>query len=337
MGGTLKGRKVQLGVEAVQGTPVPATAVWLGPGLPEDARTLVFRDENVGYSSGVDSTYTPQLLGKFSFDPTPLTFEQGPYVFSAGIKNVVTGAADGAGTGKIYAYPMPTLAPNTNEIATYTLEGGDEQQCEEIEYCFVPDFKITGQPGQALMLSANWEGRQVTPVAWTPAIALPSAAEVINFLEGKLFIDAANGVIGATQKSCTFIGMDLAVKTGWVSNFAGNGQKYFCGLRHTGQQMEVNLNITFEHDGTATAEKAFWRAETARQIRLQWEGSALTVGTSFSKKTFRADLAGKWAIFEKIGERNGNDIINGVFRARYNSVADLFAVFTFVNALAALP
>jgi hypothetical protein len=35
-------------------------------------------------------------------------------------------------------------------------------------------------------------------------------------------------------------------------------------------------------------------------------------------------MAGKWDNFNKIGERDGNDIVEGTFRARYNSTAARF-------------
>jgi hypothetical protein len=337
MAGSKKGRRIQIGQEATAGTAVAATAIWLGTGLPEDKRTLVFRNDDVGYASGVDQTYTPQLLAALPFEETNATFEQLPYIFAAGIKGVVEGIADGVGTGKIYAYPLPTTAPNTNVLKTFTLEGGDEQQCEEIEYGFVPDFKITGQPGAALRVSSSWQGRQSTPVSFT-ALSLPSVAETIKFLTGKLYIDDVPGTIGTTLKSGTFIGLDISVNTGWYADFSANGDLFFYQVLHSGEKMEVTANITFEHDAIATAEKAKWRAEASRLVRLEWSGSTLaTPGTSFTKKTFRTDLAGKWERFEKIGERNGNDIISGMFRARYNSTADLFSVFTVVNSLATLP
>lgn len=337
MAGIEGGRKIQLGAEATPGTAVAATAIWRGKGLPEDRRVVTFIDEDIGYVSGVDRTATSRLLAGFTFDPTPATFEQTPYIFAAGIKNVVSGAADGAGSGKKYIYPMPTTAPTSNVLKTYTLEGGDDNQAEEIEFSFVESFKLSGKPAEMLMNSAEWLGRQATPTTFTPALSLPNV-ESIPFSKGKLFIDNAGTAPGTTQKSGVFLGMELAVKTGWAIVETGDGQLYYYTIKHTREDMEVVLNLTFEHNGTATAEKANWRSEIARVLRLQWEGSNLaTGGTSFTKKTARIDLAGKWEKFEKLGSQRGNDIINGVFRARFNSTANLFAEFTWVNELASLP
>lgn len=336
MTGIEGGRKIQIGKEVTPGTAVAATAIYRGKGLPEDQRVVTFIDEDIGMVSGVDRTGVAQLMGHFTFEPTPATFEQTPYIFEGGIDAVTTGAADGAGSGKIYEYAMPTAAPTTNALKTFTLEGGDDQQAEEIEYSFVQSFKLSGKPGEFLMASAEWAGRQVSPTTFTGGLTLPTI-EAIPFSMGRLYIDDVSGTIGSTLTSATFMGMELAVKTGWVPVMAGDGQLYFTTLKHVREEMEVVLNITFEHNATATAEKANWRNQVARQIRLQWLGPALaTAGTAHTYKTARIDLAGKWEKFEKIGSQRGNDVINGVFRARYNATAALFAEFLWVNELASL-
>lgn len=325
-------RRVQVGLESTSGTAVAATGRWRGAGVLEDASPYKFSEEDVAYVSGLDRTHKPGLLAKLALTPTELTFEQFGYVGAAGIKNVVSGSADGSGSDFIYAYTFPTTAVNT--IKTYTIETGDDQQEEEAEYCFVEGFKISGKPNEALMLSSDWLGRQVTPSSFTAGLALVAVEEVL-FNKGKLYIDAVGGTLGATQKSSTFIGMNLAVKTGAMAVFTGDGNLYFTFHKMT--MPEILLDITFEHDSVATAEKAIWRAQTPRQIRLDFDGSALvTPGTTYSTKKFRIDLAGKWEKFDVLDEQNGNDIVKGTFRARYNSTAALFAAITVVNESSAL-
>ncbi len=325
-------RYIQLGVETTPGTAVAATTLWRGTGTIDDQREVKFSEEDVGYVSGLDRTYVPKVLAALSLDDVEATFEQLPYILAAGVKNVVSGAVDGTGSDKVYAYPFPTTA--VNSIRTYTLEGGDDQQEEEMEYSFVEAFKLSGKPGEAVMMQADWLGRQVTASTKTAALALPTVEEIL-FSKGKLYIDAVGGMIGTTQKSNTFLGMDLSVKTGWIPVFTADGNLYFSFHKCT--MPEVTLDITFEHDGTATAEKANWRNQTARQIRLDFDGSAVaTPGTDFSTKKLRIDLAGKWEKFEKLDENDGNDIVKGTFRVRYNATAALFAEIKVVNELASL-
>jgi hypothetical protein len=336
MAGGIKGlSKIQIGAEGTAGTAVPATTVMRSAfAAPDDQRPLTFPTEDIGYLSGVDRSYIPYLAGRLAIPAREATFEQLPYTLAAGIKNVVTGVADGVGAGKIYAYPLPLLSANT--IKTYTIESGDNQQAEEMEYAFVSEFTIAGETQGALMVNDTWQGRQWTPAAFTGALSAPEV-EPILFQKGKLYIDAVGGTLGNTLISSTLMGMTLSVKTGWVANFTGDGELYFTNIEHVADQMEVLLNITFRHNATAVTEKANWRAQTPRQLRLAFQGSALAAGTTYSAKTFQIDLAGKWERFEPLSERNGMMISTGIFRARYNATADLFANLTVVNALASLP
>jgi hypothetical protein len=343
-------------------------------------------------------------------EETEATFEQLPYLLAAGVENLVTGVADGGGSGKIYQYDFPTTSKNT--IKTYTVEGGDDQEKEEFSYGFVETFKLSGKGGEAMKMSGKVRGRQVavgvsisgTGIAFVAAtkkvinasglaifltgttikvsgstsndgiytvatggvageivvtealadesagatvtvrdwfsggptgIALPTVEEIL-FSKGLLYIDAVGGTIGTTLKSNVFLGMELDCKTGWIPVFSADGQVYFAFAKST--EPELTISITFEHDGSSMAEKVHWRANTARQMRLRWPGSTLgTAGTTYSTKVLNVDVAGKWESFSKLDEQDGNDIVTGVFRARYNSTAAKYAQMIVVNELTALP
>lgn len=326
-------RKIQMGREATAGTAVAATTIWRGTGTIEDKREVVFPEEDVGYLSGIDRSYIPKLDAALSMDSIEATYEQLPHIFEAGIRTD-TPAQDGAGSDYIYEYVFPTTSKNT--LKTYTLEGGDDQQAEEMEYSFVESFTLEGAAGEALMMSAEWRGRQVTDTTFTAGQSIPSVEEIL-VSKGKIYIDDVSGTIGTTQKTSTLLGLTLNVTTGWIPKYTADGNKYFTFIQST--PPEVTLQLTFEHDGTATAEKTNWRNETARLIRLEFEGETAfaTPGTTYSYNTFRIDMAGKWETFDKLGEQDGNDIITATFRARYNSTSALFVLFVIATELATLP
>jgi hypothetical protein len=48
-------------------------------------------------------------------------------------------------------------------------------------------------------------------------------------------------------------------------------------------------------------------------------------------------MVGKWEKFDKLGEQDGNDIVQGTFRARYNSTAAAMFRAVVQNGLASLP
>lgn len=324
-------RRIQYTAEAAKGTALAATAIWRGLGTIEDTQETVFVEEDVGYMSGLDRTYIPKTGAAITFEPVPATFEQFPVLMDAGVQTVV-GVADGVGSGFIYSYVFPTTTANTT--VSYTIEGGDDQAVEEMEYSFVQSFNLTGAGGEAVMMSADWVGRQVLVSAFTGALTAQAVSEVL-FSKSILSIDTVAAGIGTTPITNTFLAMSLDVTTGLQPVWSGDGQLYFTFDKCIGP--EVVLNITFEHDAAPVAQKVLWRAGTARQIRVEFTGPALVTPAAESNKRLTIDMAGKWEKFDKIGEQNGNDIMQGTFRARYNATAALFVEVVVVNELAALP
>ncbi|RMD64623.1 hypothetical protein D6833_04125 [Candidatus Parcubacteria bacterium] len=325
-------RKIQLGRETTAGTAVAATTIWRGMGVLDDQREVIFPEEDIGYLSGVDRTYIPKYLAGMTFEEVEATFEQLPHVFEAGIATA-TPTQDGTGSGYIYTYTFPTTAANT--IKTYTIEGGDNQQAWEMEYSHVANFALSGVAGEAWKVSAEWVGRQATPTSFTGSVSLPSVEEML-FSKTKLYVDDDSGTIGTTQISNTLLEANITVTTGLVPQFTADGNLYFSYLANVAP--EVLLEVVFVHNGSAHTERTNWINETARQVRLLCEGSALsTPGTSYSYKTAIFDMAGKWERFEPLDERDGSDVVSARFRARYNSTAALFAQFVIVNELTSLP
>jgi len=325
-------RKLQMGRETVAGTAVAATSLWRGLGTIEDTREQVDVDEDIGLFSGADRTYQGKLGALLSLESIPATFEQFPHILEAGIVAVGTGVADGAGSGKIYDYPVPEAAASV--IKTYTWEGGDNEEVEEMEHCFVQDFGLDGKPGEAWMVSANWIGRQVSISSYTGAIAVPTVEDML-FSKTKFYIDAVASAYGTTLKSSTLLGASLKFKTGWKPVWTADGQLYFSTIKAV--KPEITLDLTLEFNGTSVAEKVNWRAQTPRKIQLKCEGSALTPGTTYSYKTMIVNLVGKWDKFSKIGEAEGNDIVTGTFRGKYNATAADAGNIIVVNTLATIP
>jgi len=333
MSGTKGLRKIQMGRETVAGTAVAATTAWWGNGVPQNDTETVFKEVDWGRLSPSLESYRPFKAASFPFEETEATFEQLLHIGEAGIKTVGSGASDGAGTGKIYAYVFP--GASIPSIKTYTLEGGDNQQMEELEYCFVSDFTLAGAVKEAWKVSANWIGKQITKSTFTPAISYPTV-ETILFQRTKLFIDAAGGTIGTTNKANTLLKASLNYTTGLIPKFTGDDNLAFQFLQSI--TPEVELELTFEHDGTAVAEKDAAEAQTVRLIRLKAEGSnTATPGTAYSKKTMIIDVAGKWEKFDKIDEMDGNDIVSGVLKVGYDSTSALFGQLLLVAELTAVP
>src|ERR1035437_9479725 len=118
-------RKIQWATEVTPGTQVPATAVWRGTGTEDDVRKMAFPVEDIGLIMPSDAEYyTQQWLSAISLGSDDASFEQLPYLFEAGIKKLAAPAADGAGSDKIYSYPLSLLSQNT--LRYLSVEGGDD-------------------------------------------------------------------------------------------------------------------------------------------------------------------------------------------------------------------
>ncbi len=326
--GVKKLRRLQMGREGTPGSAVEATDTWRGTGTIEDGTVVIFPDEDVGLYPQTTRSYIPSKVARLTMDETPATFKQIRHIFEAGIQTAVS-SADGAGAGWKWSYPLPSTVSDT--LKTYTIEGGDNIECEEMEYAFVEHFNLSGAPGEAVMLTADWVGRQVsTSVFTSTATCLLPAVEEILFSLGKIYID--NDTLTATetrnQLTNTWLEFNLDVVTGWQPVTTGDGALYFTYIKNV--KPEVTLDVVFEHNAAALVEKDDWKTQQGKVLRMTFLGSTFTAGTSFENETLRIDLAGKFEKFEKIGERAGNDVLEATFKAGYSSVSATFAEFFMV-------
>jgi len=324
-------RYIQLGQETTAGTEVNATTLWLGVGSLEDRQAIEYVNADIAIMSGDGQTYSPYQLGSISFEPTPATFEQLGYILTAGIQNS-NRAADGTGSGYVGTYTLPTTQANT--VDTYTIEAGDNAQEEQMLYSFVEAFNLSGKSQEAVMVSADWLGRDVATGTKTASLS-PPEDENILFQKGLLFIDTTGGTFGTTTQSNTLLEFNLSVDTGLRPLWSADGELYFSAVKYTAP--EITLDVTFEHNTTSIAQKAVAVAEGARLVRLKFEGSALTTADTYTYKTLIIDLAGTWnAPFDKLGDIDGNSIVSGHFTSRYDVTADDWGKFIVVTQAAAL-
>lgn len=334
MSGATNLNKVQLATEVTPGTPIAATTILRTSKMRgEDVSDPIFAEEEIGFIAGSDRSYIPALEYKIHQPSSVATFEQIDYILGSGV-DYQAGVKDGPGTDYIRTYDFPTTADKS--IKTRTLELGNNQEVEQYAYCFVESFTLEGKVKEALMVSAEWVAQSMIPgFTWTPGLSLPTVEDIL-FQNGCLYIDDVTGSFGVTKKSNTLLGMSMKVVTGWQARWDAD-----CGLtfsRINGGTPVITLDITFEHDGTATAEKANRRNQVPRLLQIYINGNAAgTPGTTYTKKALILNLAGKWQKFSTIDDDNGNSTVTGSFVSRYNGTAAKFAQIISVNELAALP
>ena len=324
-------RKLQIFKEAVQGTPGAATAIWRGRGTIKDEREVVWPEEDVGVIGGTDRSYIERFWSELELEEVEATFEQLPYLFECGV-SIETATQDGGGTGYIYNYLAPTTAKNT--IRTLTFEGGDDIQAEEFDFGFARVITLSGEGQGALMMAASIFGRETTNTTFTGALSLP-AVEEISLNSAKLYIDDSGGSVGGTEVSDLLLGMNLQWNTGLDAWWAVDGSKDFNRMKQIGD--EIVLELTYEHTSDAVSEKAAYRANSVRLLRLEFEGSALGTSDAYTYKTVTIDLSGKYEEWSNLDESEGNDIVTATLRIRQNDTDSLKADVTIVNELSSLP
>jgi hypothetical protein len=303
-------------------------------GTIKDDREIIFPEEDVGVLGGTLRSAMISQLGALGFDSVGATFQQLAYPFNAGVKKVVTGVADGAGTGKIYDFEAPVTAQNT--IQPFTLEGGDDVQAEEFDYGICQKISITGEGQGLLMVASDWVGREVTDTTFTAAISIPSVEDIV-FNSGKIFLDDSGGTLGATQASALLRAATINWTTGLIPWWAVDGSLDFNSHKFAGRTEEIIINMTYEHIAAAVTEKAKYRAKTPRLLQLLFEGSLLgTAGTDYTYHSAIFNFAGIYEDWDKIGEIDGNDVVEVTFRARYSETDSLKAQAIIVNELATL-
>lgn len=331
----------QIGAEATAGTGTPTTH-WRGVGTLKDRREVVFPPQRVGKIGGTTRSYTPKTGAEVVLEDEA-TFEYLPYILNAGIYNS-TGTTDASSgitrTWNVQAASTDPIA--TTDLSTLAIENGDNIQAEIANFCFVREFTLSGAQGEAVHISAILDGRAPATTTFTAVgdTDFNNPFETILVSMGKLYIDSSSDAAGTTQKTLTLIDFSLKHVTGWVKLAAKDGRTDFSDIKHIDD--DILLDITFEHNSVAVAEKAAWRAETERLIRLRFDGSALSTtdgAAPYDTKELIIDMYGKWKTFgaEGLEEQEGDNIYKGQFRVSSAQLATGKMTYTIVNELTALP
>lgn len=333
--------KTLIGQEATAGAGNPST-YWRGIGKIKDRRETVFPPERVGKIGGTTRSYVPRTGGEVLLEGDA-KFSQLCYIKDAGIYKA--SPTTDAGSGIVRAWTVQASATDplsTTDLATIVAENGDNNAVEKVNYAFVREYTETGKAGEALQISATLQSRAPSTSASFTAVGdtdFNNDAETI-LCNPLLYIDATTTDAGTTQKTETYLEHSFKHTTGWVALPVRDGRLDFSALKHVDDEM--SLDITFEHNGIAVAEKEAWKNQTERVIRLKFPGNTLSTtdaGATYDTKVYIMDLYGKWQTFgaEGLEEQDGDNIYRGTFKIAWSATAQKKAVFTIVNELATLP
>lgn len=339
MAGIKQLRQIQLGRETTAGTATTATTRWRGLGALEDLREVTFPEEFIGVIGGGDRSYIAKVEGSLTMDDADCTFEQLPHILIAGIANTTTGTQDGTGSGYIYTYNIAHSTAPT--IQTYTVRAGDNQQAEIMAYSFVKSFSIKGNAGEAVMMSAEWTGRQVTTGSFSTGVAVPDV-ETVLAANGALTLDPVTNTYGQTTLDDSLIAFEInydnlnAAKYAFSPGGSASNPPFF-SFTYAGNR-EITGSLTFEHNAGAVAEREAFRNQTPRLLRLWFYGSALTTAGAYSTKQLKIDLPIKYESFDALDDMDGNSIVKANFVSRYNATVGNAGKFELIlNSTTSIP
>ena len=325
-------RRLQIGRETVAGTSAAATIrLRVSEAVIEDVLEIKEIEEQVGILGGPDRTAITKLGGKISIGSQPVAFQVLPYFMAMGL-GAPTLSTQGSTTSadRLFIANIATNAAPT--VSTYTFEGGDDFEVERMTYGFCPRLVLEGSAGDTLNFSADIEGRGVTTASNFATTATLRNVEDILVSKGKVYIDAISGSFGATQIAGQILGVSVGFAPQFEKKFTADGSLDFNHANYEGQT--ITGALTMEVDTVTTNAKYDWRQQTPRLLRLLFQGSQLTTATdgkvyttgagatgvsAWGYKTLCVDLPIKWTKLSAMADQNGNDIVTGNFRARYNT------------------
>jgi hypothetical protein len=321
--------KLQFGRETVAGTAVAATEIWRGvfSNIMDD-RERVIVEENIGVLVTAERTYTSRFGATIATPATPLTFEQFPHILEAGVQTATPSGVDPAFV-RTYAFPVNN---SVNTIKTYTWESvnvivtGDYR---EAQYCYVEEFEISGQAGEAVEMSATWRGRAVNTGAATALTTLIPVEEVL-MNKCKLYLDPSGDTLGTTQKTGVFMGFNMRVRTGVVPVPVGDGSLFFAAHQFVKPEITFSLTLVLENGANVVStERAAYEAEDVRLIRVEMTGSD-------ANHLINLDFAAKWDSIDDYENTDGNTTVTLNGHAVYSQTDTLFWQCEVTNGRATL-
>jgi hypothetical protein len=334
--------KTLIGVEALAGaTTDVVTTHWRGMGKVKDRQEIVYPPERIGKIGGTLRSYIPRTGGEVTLDGDA-TYEQLPYIFNSGI--YLTTATTDSGSGIVYTWTVQAASSDplaTTDLGTLVVESGDNNDAEVARFCFTREYTLAGRQGEGMTVAAVLESRAPSTATFTAVgdTDLENPAETVLFSKVAMYIDDSTGTMGSTQKTETILDFSFKHTTGWVALPARDGRLDFSNIKHVDD--EIMLDVTFEHNTIASAEKAAWRAQTERAVRLVFSGSALGTTGTYDAKTLQLDLVGKWQAFgaEGLEEQDGDNVYKGTLKVATSSAgsASPKCKIIVVNEIATLP
>lgn len=260
-------KRLQIGLEATQGTGVAATFKVVGECMPEFLAERELEDFARGYMGPV--TGGGILVKTATNLPVEgnLTYEEIAYVLSTCLNVVST-----AGVGPyVHTFDRswvaaPTIKTVTAEITEDT--GSTKHVQREAAFCYTTGFEVSLAVGKIARLKWGLAGQAATDTTETPSLSALTGRSPIASGLFKFYLDSSWAGLGGTLKSATLRAATFKYDPGITPNYPLDGRAAldFTGLNYG--QAKGSLSLTCELNANAATEIAAYEAGTKRYIRL---------------------------------------------------------------------
>lgn len=318
-------RKAQYGIEGTRG--VKATINHIAQGtMSFNPEVKVFEPDDDLYRL---SRYNRRTIVEQSTPVSwegPLTFEQAIALLAMALKGGVTAVAGVEGFKWMYTPSLTAVnAPNSISI-----EAGDNAQVFTILYVMCKSLELNFAMNDVWKFRADMVGR---PMAAGGSFTVLTPDTVYDMLGSKtnLYLNPSWATLGNTVVSSTLVSGSIKLNTGFVPVTHGGSNLYFSSFSETKRNLEVDLTCIF--NSSMVSEYASFIAGTPRFIRVETLGPVIVTTTP---RRLSVDLCGVIQSWDKIGERDGEDVVNLKIVSQYDQTSGYEFQAEAANALNAV-
>lgn len=308
---------IQYGPETAHGTHVAATKIFLGDTpVPADREPV-----RPSYNLGVRSRATENHIYQKQVKSLPITLDNAYYqgiawLMAMTLKGGVTPAeVTTAQLDYLWGFTPGLTAATADTMDSFTVEVGDNKQCYEMGYVMGRSIKFSARMGQnqALTVSVDAFGDEVTKVTKTGSLTLPSVTPIVAN-NTKFYVDALWANAGVTLLSGILSGWDLEIIGGLHQKFRGNS---LIPNYHGVTYFDFKLALILEDNADASQFFTWFQAQTSAAFRIAIPGPQIGTGTTHN---LQFDLWGAPTQADPMGqEEEGDHMIPIVIDSLYNT------------------
>lgn len=287
--------QAQAAIEVTRGTDLAATRKVYAQITPSITRPLSpFRNTTGTFQGRRRPSYGRTKVSLSASDEA--TYQDLPWWFQLALKGGVTGVTDG-GTPAAYTFTFtPTIT--SDDLKSITLEFGDSGNPYQSSQVMVNSWTIRmdadSDQEPSWMLDLELMGRDYVSTTFTGALSDRVTTPILA-RGTKIYIDAAGGTMGATQKtgsliSCSITGTNnltykaFAEDTELVAaNKVGRGEQTF------------DAQFTLEYADDVEFLNFRTGVPVERLIRLEQSDATQIHGSSATYPRMRLDMYGYWS------------------------------------------